>query len=98
MWTLGLFEYVRDWSNLFDFVVVMLSIIDILELGPSFLMMKGFRLLRIFKLIKSWNGPKLLLNTIIKTLPSVGNVGLLLLLHLYFFALIGKTYFSGDVI
>lgn len=59
---LGLFVYFQDKFNIFDFVVVTLSIVDevssnttILPTGGGVISaLRAFRLLRIFKLAKSW--------------------------------------------
>lgn len=62
---LGLVEYVSDGFNDFDAVIVVVSLFDLAvtvtsppddgEQGGGFItVLRGFRLLRIFKLVKSW--------------------------------------------
>ena len=58
---LGCKAYFKDGFNCFDFVVVILSLIELgaqvitlSKEGGMFSILRGFRLLRIFKLVKSW--------------------------------------------
>jgi hypothetical protein len=60
---LGIKFYVKDKYNLFDFILVLISTIDIILSGlkgkklsgsKALLALRAFRLLRIFKLAKSW--------------------------------------------
>ena len=59
---LGLVLYVADGFNIFDAIIVMVSLFDLVvtvtsdgEGGSGFItVLRGFRLLRIFKLVKSW--------------------------------------------
>lgn len=60
---LGIVEYVKDGFNLFDAVIVLVSIVDLIVSSMSsgdntdtgfITVLRGFRLLRIFKLVKNW--------------------------------------------
>jgi len=62
---LGIKDYVADGFNIFDAIIVIVSLIDLAvalsqtsddeEGGSGFItVLRGFRLLRIFKLVKSW--------------------------------------------
>jgi sterol desaturase/sphingolipid hydroxylase (fatty acid hydroxylase superfamily) len=53
------------------------------------------RLLRIFKLAKTWRTMRLLLKVIIKTLSSVINVTIVLVILLYVCAVMGYQLFAG---
>ena len=47
--------FLQDGWNCFDFVIVALSLVELLAEGVSGLsMLRSFRLLRVFKLAKSW--------------------------------------------
>ena len=59
----GLKNYLSDSFNIFDAVIVVLSLIELAssassddgEEGSGFItVLRGFRLLRVFKLVKSW--------------------------------------------
>ena len=60
---LGLVEYVSDGFNDFDAIIVVVSLFDLMvtvtsetedSSGGFITVLRGFRLLRIFKLVKSW--------------------------------------------
>lgn len=60
---LGFKEYFRDKYNTFDFAIILFSCLDVVflflpgvtsVLGGAVTAMRGFRLLRIFKLARQW--------------------------------------------
>jgi hypothetical protein len=60
---LGFKEYVKDTFNIFDAVVVALSLIELVLVGAgigsgggAFSALRAVRLLRVFKLARSWKG------------------------------------------
>lgn len=97
MIALGLRDFAADGFNLFDFVVVLFSLLEYANFGPSFTVLRSFRLLRIFKIIRNWTNLRALLQTVIKSLPAIGNLGLLAGLFMFVYALIGKSFFAGDM-
>lgn len=60
-------------------------------------MLRAFRLLRIFKIVKSWTTLKKLLETVLNSFSSIANLGLLMFLLIFIYALIGMQFFSGDI-
>lgn len=90
-------SFVKDGFNIFDAVVVVFSLLEYANFGPSFTVLRSFRLLRIFKIIRSWVSLRALLQTVIKSLPAIGNLGLLAFLFIFIYALIGKSFFSGEM-
>lgn len=103
---LGMRGYMESAFNVFDFVVVMLSIIELIVSPPAFLGMptfvsggglsslRTFRLFRIFKLAKSWKAMHLLLVLIVKTVRDITYFAFLLALFMYDHALcIDDRYF-----
>ncbi|CAG7836429.1 unnamed protein product [Allacma fusca] len=84
-------EYFTSWWNLFDFAIVIQSILDIaLHQYQLFsAVFKPMRLLRIFKLAHTWITMKVLLNIIFSTFGALGNLTLVLLIVLYMFAILG---------
>ncbi|VDI64608.1 Hypothetical predicted protein [Mytilus galloprovincialis] len=87
--------YFKSGWNLFDFVIVIASIIDIsLSDIPSFSVFRSFRLLRVLKLAQSWKTMRLLLQIILSTLGSLGPLTLILIIVIYIFAVIGLQLFS----
>lgn len=102
---LGLKGYFSDGFNCFDCVVVILSLVELgaqiatqSREGGMFSILRGFRLLRIFKLVKSWTSLQNILHTVISSLPSVANLAVLAMLFLFIYALIGKQFFHGELI
>jgi hypothetical protein len=62
---LGLKPYVKDYMNLFDAVIVIISTVDIIlnavmpdngtsSSGSSLSVLRGLRIVRLLKIIKSW--------------------------------------------
>jgi voltage-dependent calcium channel L type alpha-1D len=88
--------YFKDGWNIFDFFIVLLTIGSVfvsintsLNVGGATTIVRTFRVTRIFRLIKRAKSLKLVFNTFIMTLPALGNVGSLLLLLLYLYAVLG---------
>ena len=59
--------------------------------------LRSFRLLRIFKIVRSWGNLRKLLQTVLSALPSISNLALLMGLLLFIYALIGMQFFSGEI-
>ena len=104
---LGFTGYWFSGWNRFDFFVVLTSILDLMMdlMGASFMtflrvgpqLARVFRVLRItrlFKLVKSFEEMQNLLQTLILSLPSLVNVGALLLLVFFIYAVLGVFMFK----
>ena len=88
--------YFKDGWNIFDLVIVIMSIASVfisnntsLNLGGATTIVRTFRVARIFRLVKRAKSLKLVFNTFIITIPALANVGSLLLLLLYLYAVLG---------
>ena len=87
---LGVREYARDSFNIFDALIVVLSLVDIIVTAASgsddnsgtFSAFRGVRLLRVFKLARSWNSFREILAKIIVTMKDVSTFSILLLITL----------------
>lgn len=92
-------QYWRNSWNKFDFIIVVVSWTEALEIGMGvdFTLFRVFRVARIAKLVKANQGLKALLLTLVKSLPSLFNVGSLLALLFFIFAVMGMNLF-GDAI
>lgn len=71
----GCKKYVEDNFNNFDCFIVIMSYVELVipeneseEGGGGLGMLRAFRLLRIFKIIKSWESLKVLLSTVFDSL------------------------------
>ena len=99
---LGFREYARDSYNLFDAIVVILSLIDIVvtaSIGSegthdALSAIRSVRLLRVFKLARSWNSFRKILAKIIDTMKHTGIFSVLLLMFALIFSLLGMELFG----
>ena len=102
---LGLKEYVRDKFNLFDALIVILSVVDNIMFysvgsnasGGGVMILRSIRLLRVFKLARNWKSLRVLISKMINTLPNLASFGLLLFVFLIVFVILGLQFFSSTV-
>lgn len=98
------FHYFRRAWNVFDFVVVTLSIMGIILeelvqdnvfISPTLLrVVRVFRIGRVLRLVKAAKGIRKLLFALIISLPALFNIATLLFLFMFIFAIVGMTFFS----
>lgn len=96
---LGLKGYVADNFNVFDGIIVIVSIVELFNHGEGgqnsgLTVLRAFRLLRIFKIIKSWTELRVLLVTVLKSLGAIANLGALTILYLFIMALLSKQLYG----
>jgi hypothetical protein len=92
---LGPPQYFKRGWNQFDFSLVLLSFAGmIFNIGSLAGLFRVFRVARVFRLIKSLKGLRILFNTVLIALPSVINVGTILLLAMFIFAVMGMNLFA----
>lgn len=93
-------EYFKDPWNWFDIIIVGVSMVSGLAFMSAF---RAVRVLRVLKSLKALRGTKLIghvkklqiiIDAIVKSIPSIGWTGVLLLLIYYIFALIGVNLFG----
>ncbi|XP_071784403.1 voltage-dependent L-type calcium channel subunit alpha-1D-like isoform X3 [Asterias amurensis] len=94
-------NYVRDLWNLFDFVIVIGSIIDIIisEVNGSdnrfsINFFRLFRVMRLVKLLSKGEGIRTLLWTFIKSFQALPYVALLIVMLFFVYAVIGMQMFG----
>lgn len=92
----GIIDYFKDNFNIFDLIVVVFSMYDTFSPGEAngYSVFRAFRLLSIFKIMKSWTDLRKLLETIFESLPDIGNLCFLMMLYLFIFSLLGKQFFQ----
>ena len=86
----------KGW-NIFDFTIVLISYITLIVgqvmssgLGPrQSTIARAFRIGRVFRLVAKAKFLRVIFNTIIITLPSLANVGALMMLLLFIFSILG---------
>ena len=97
---LGWKEFKQDNFNIFDLVIVTVSIVQILlkQFGLTnskiFSVLRTFRVFRIFKLLKIGD-LRILLDSIFFTVSEIWSYVLLLFFFMYIFALVGVSTFAG---
>ena len=90
------YQYFKRGWNRFDFALVILSFAGMLgSIGGIAGIFRIFRVARIFRLVKSLRGLRILFNTLLLALPSVFNVGTILVLVHFIFACMGMNLFSA---
>lgn len=103
---LGFHNYAKDRFNIFDAIVVAVSLIDFVVTSStdggqntdnSFSAFRGVRLLRIFKLARSWSSFREILSKIHLTMIDVSVFSLLLLMFMLIFTLLGMELFGHKV-
>jgi len=96
---LGPRRYFHDLLYAFDCFIVVVSILELSFSGGSVLIaMRGFRLLRIFKLANKLESFRTLLKSVIGTLKQMGDFVVLLLLVLSVLTMLGQSLFSGQFV
>ncbi|XP_054887667.1 sodium channel, voltage-gated, type I-like, alpha isoform X1 [Poeciliopsis prolifica] len=94
--------FINGW-NIFDFIVVILSIVgiflaNVIEkyfVSPTlFRVIRLARIGRILRLIKSAKGIRTLLFALMMSLPALFNIGLLLFLVMFIYAIFGMSNFA----
>ena len=100
-------HYFQSSWNRFEFLLVLSTILDIfltnfpslaifLKIRPKLIeSFRVLRILRLFKLIKSFQGLQKIIGSLIFALPSLINVGALLFLVFFIYAILGVFIFSG---
>ena len=90
--------YLRDWWNLMDFFIVVISIIALIPGGGSSLStLRIVRILRPLRTISMFPSLRLLIETMLKSLPLLANVVVFVLMFFCIFGIIGVQFFSGKL-
>ncbi|KAF2359711.1 Sodium ion transport-associated [Trinorchestia longiramus] len=88
------FYFQVGW-NIFDFFIVTLSLVELAADGVQGLsVLRSFRLLRVFKLAKSWPTLNLLISIMGKTVGALGNLTFVLCIIIFIFAVMGMQLFG----
>uniref|UniRef100_A0A3B3RDF2 Sodium channel protein n=1 Tax=Paramormyrops kingsleyae TaxID=1676925 RepID=A0A3B3RDF2_9TELE len=94
---LDLYYYFQQGWNIFDGFIVTLSL---MELGLSNVeglsVLRSFRLLRVFKLAKSWPTLNALIKIIGNSVGALGNLTLVLAIIVFIFAVVGMQLFGKN--
>ncbi|RDD37340.1 Sodium channel protein 60E [Trichoplax sp. H2] len=94
----GFTGYIQSKWNVFDGIVVIISLVDLLLefisiSSNSLSVLRTLRLLRVFKLARSWTTMRRLLSTIVSGAKALLYILLILILTIYVFAVLGMKIF-----
>ena len=105
----GITNYVKDGFNVFDAVLVVISLFDVaisqlnFQSGPDtsgsqvFTAFRTLRVVRVFKLAKRSENLLTLFKAISKTLKDIFYFSCLLFLYIFICALLGMEYFAYEI-
>ena len=101
---LGIRNYLRDKFNIFDGVIVIISLVDFsitisgkLQDGEEsgiFSALRALRLLRVIKLARQWKEFQKILTKTMRSLIEISNFTFLLVLFMFIMALLGMEMFA----
>ncbi|XP_043832529.1 sodium channel protein type 10 subunit alpha-like [Dromiciops gliroides] len=90
------YYFQKSW-NIFDSIIVTLSLVELgLPQRASLSVLRSFRLLRVFKLAKSWPTLNNLIKIIGNSVGALGNLTLILAIIVFIFAVVGKQLFGDN--
>ncbi|XP_033020792.1 sodium channel protein type 5 subunit alpha isoform X2 [Lacerta agilis] len=91
------YYYFQQGWNIFDSIIVTLSLMELsLSSMGNVSVLRSFRLLRVFKLAKSWPTLNTLIKIIGNSVGALGNLTLVLAIIVFIFAVVGMQLF-GDL-
>ncbi|KAL0963798.1 hypothetical protein UPYG_G00313710 [Umbra pygmaea] len=89
--------YFQEGWNIFDGIIVSLSLMELgLDSVSGMSVLRSFRLLRVFKLAKSWPTLNMLIKIIGNSVGALGNLTLVLAIIVFIFAVVGMQLFGKN--
>uniref|UniRef100_A0A4W5N9Z6 Sodium channel protein n=1 Tax=Hucho hucho TaxID=62062 RepID=A0A4W5N9Z6_9TELE len=89
------YYYFQQGWNIFDGIIVSLSLMELgLANVEGLSVLRSFRLLRVFKLAKSWPTLNMLIKIIGNSVGALGNLTLVLAIIVFIFAVVGMQLFG----
>ncbi|TRZ05995.1 hypothetical protein HGM15179_021112, partial [Zosterops borbonicus] len=102
------YYYFQQPWNIFDSVIVTLSLVELgfpkrrsskeRQKGGTLSVLRSFRLLRVFKLAKSWPTLNTLIKIICNSLGALSNLTLVLAIIIFIFAIVGVQLFGRSYV
>jgi len=95
MWALApkIGDYFKDGWNIFDFTIILLALVP--STGEFAMIARLARLLRVLRLISAIPELRLIVATLMKSIPSMGNIMLLMGVIFYIYAVAGQQLFHA---
>lgn len=102
---LGFKDYANDSFNIFDCTIVVISMVEIvIDLigikmggGGAISALRAIRLLRVFKLARSWTSFRILLEKMVITLKDISNFSVLMFIFMFIYILLGMEIYAYRV-
>jgi hypothetical protein len=102
---LGFKNYLRDRFNIFDGIIVIISLVDFSisvsqdgdSENPIIDAFRALRLLRVIKLARQWKEFQYILRKTMQSIFDISNFSLLLFLYIFIMALLGMEIFAYQV-
>ncbi|XP_015273726.1 PREDICTED: sodium channel protein type 4 subunit alpha [Gekko japonicus] len=89
------YDYFQVGWNIFDSIIVTLSLVELgLANVQGLSVLRSFRLMRVFKLAKSWPTLNMLIKIIGNSVGALGNLTLVLAIIVFIFAVVGMQLFG----
>ena len=88
------YRYFKDGWNVFDFIVIVAALIP--ATGQFAVIARLARLLRALRLISAVKELRLIINALVRSIPSVGHVMMLMGIIVYIYAIMGYHFFHVD--
>jgi voltage-gated sodium channel len=86
-------QFFRSGWNVFDLIVIAMACVP--NAGP-FAVFRALRVLRILRVVSAIPRMRLLVESLARSLPGIGSIGLLLAIFYYVFAVVGTKLFGAD--
>lgn len=93
---MGWRDYSRDAFNVFDGVVVAISIVEmIVDTGGAFTAFRIVRIFRIIKLVRYLSSMQMIISVVSRSMSSFGYIALLLIIFCFIYSVLGMQVFGG---
>eukprot|EP00759_Apiculatamorpha_spiralis_P048850 PhF_6_TR44136/c0_g1_i1/m.67462 len=94
----GPLAYALDRFNILDGTIVIVSIIELGISGNSTVsVFRALRLLRVFKLLKSFPALRAIVDVILSAVAETGYLNIIIILYLFIASLVGMSFFGGAI-
>eukprot|EP01090_Pellita_catalonica_P021857 TRINITY_DN8296_c0_g1_i2.p1 TRINITY_DN8296_c0_g1~~TRINITY_DN8296_c0_g1_i2.p1 ORF type:complete len:559 (+),score=91.11 TRINITY_DN8296_c0_g1_i2:693-2369(+) len=88
-------RYFRSVWNILDFVIVVFAVVGaFFTLGSSIAVLKVLRVVKLFKIFRVARKLRILFRTLILSLPAVLNIGFVLFIVFFIYAILGTNFFN----
>jgi len=91
-------EYLTHFWNWFDIIIVLIALIptSLFSNGEIITSLRVLRVFRVLRLFKAFPELQLMIQVLLKSCKSVYYAGLLLMIFMYLYSIIGVTLFKGS--